>query len=181
MLAKIFWIFFLSFFFVLLIISIIWPKFCPKDHTYFTFFDWFPMEYVRGNNYIILITCVAIQQFWKKLVKPLKSCFFGPNLHRKGVIMATPNMEKIFLTEIKADHQLSESFYFIKIYVLTELWIFFYLEWYFLPKKCHFQLKQLWKELPGDVSVGKICKFVFCKLHKIMSHPKLPVINYTII
>ena len=38
--------------------------------------------------------------------------------------------KKTFLAEItKADHQLSESFYFIKIsYVLTELLIFFYLE-----------------------------------------------------
>ena len=53
----------------------------------------------------------------------------------KGSLWATPKM----------DHQLSESFYFIKIsYVLTELWIFFYLEWCFLSKKCHFQLKQLY-------------------------------------
>ena len=37
--------------------------------------------------------------------------------------------KKIFLVEItKADHQLSETFYFTKIYVLTELQIFFYLE-----------------------------------------------------
>ena len=82
----------------------------------------------------------------KKLVKPLKNCFFGPNLHRKGVIMDHAQDEKkFFLVEItKADHQLSESFYFIKIsYVLTELWIFFYLEWCFLSKKCHFQLKQM--------------------------------------
>ena len=82
----------------------------------------------------------------KKLVKPLKNCFFGPNLHRKGVIMDHAQDEKkFFLVEItKTDHQLSESFYFIKIlYVLTELWIFFYLEWWFLSKKCHFQLKQL--------------------------------------
>ena len=73
----------------------------------------------------------------KKLVKPLKNCFFGPNLHRKGVIMDHAQDEKkFFLVEItKADHQLSESFYFIKIsYVLTELWIFFYLEWCFLSK-----------------------------------------------
>ena len=65
--------------------------------------------------------CFEIQQFSgseKKLVKPLgKNCFFGPNLHRKGVIM-----EIFFLVEIITDHQLSESFYFIKIsYVLTEL------------------------------------------------------------
>ena len=82
----------------------------------------------------------------KKLVKPLKNCFFGPNLHRKGVIMGhTQDEKKAFLTEItKADHQLSEFFYFIKIsYVLTELWIFLYLEWCFLSNKCHFQLKPL--------------------------------------
>ena len=83
----------------------------------------------------------------KKPVKPLKNCFFGPNSHRKGVLMGYAQDEKkFFLAEITiADVQLSESFYFIKIsYVLTELWIFFYLEWCFLSKKCHFQLKQLW-------------------------------------
>ena len=55
--------------------------------------------------------------FEKKLVKPLKNCFFGPNLHRKGVIMDHAQDEKkFFLVEItKADHQLSESFYFIKL------------------------------------------------------------------
>ena len=90
----------------------------------------------------------------KKLVKPLKNCFFGPNLHRKGVIMGyAQDGKKFFLAEItKADHQLSESFYFIKIsYVLTELWIFFYLEWCFLSKKCHFHLKQL---CPGPVIIN---------------------------
>ena len=64
------------------------------------------------------------RSFEKKLVKPLKNGFFGPNLHRKEVIMGHALDGKIFfLAEItKADHQLSESFYFIKIsYVLTEL------------------------------------------------------------
>ena len=83
----------------------------------------------------------------KKLVKPLKNCFFGPNLHRKTVIMDyVQDEKKSFLVEItKEDHQLSERFYFIKIsYVLTELWIFFFcLQWCFLSKKCHFQQKQL--------------------------------------
>ena len=53
----------------------------------------------------------------KKLVKPLKkSCFFEPNLHRRGVIIGHAQGEKIFfIAEIKADHQLLESFYFIKI------------------------------------------------------------------
>ena len=31
-------------------LDIIWPKFCPKDHTHFTFFGWFPMKYVRGYS-----------------------------------------------------------------------------------------------------------------------------------
>ena len=60
----------------------------------------------------------------KKLVKPLKNYFFGPNLYRKGVIMDHAQDEKFyFLVEItKADHQLSENVYFIKTsYVLTEL------------------------------------------------------------
>ena len=40
----------------------------------------------------------------------------------KGSLWATPKAEKFFWAEItKADHQLSESFYFIRIYVLTEL------------------------------------------------------------
>ena len=59
------------------------------------------------------------------------SCFFGPNLHRKGVIMDHAQDEKrFFLVEItKTDHQLSEKFYFITVsYVSTELCIFFYLQ-----------------------------------------------------
>ena len=59
----------------------------------------------------------------KKLVKPLKNGFFGLNLHRKGIIIShAQGGKKFFLAEItKADNQISESFYFIKIYVLTEL------------------------------------------------------------
>ena len=59
----------------------------------------------------------------KKLVKPLKNCFFGPNLYRKEVILGHAQDGIFFLAEItKADHKLLESFYFIKIsYVLTEL------------------------------------------------------------
>ena len=66
-------------------------------------------------KYVIqLITCVEIQQFRKKkLVKPLEKCFFGPNLHIKGVIMDHAQDEKKFLVKItKTDHQLSESIFF---------------------------------------------------------------------
>ena len=98
----------------------------------------------------------------KKLVKPLKNCFFGPNLHRKEVIMGYAHTKLAEIT--KADHQLSESFYFIKIsYVLTELWIFFYLEWCFLSKKCHFQLKQLW--------LDRVASYIFSILYNLIYFP----------
>ena len=85
----------------------------------------------------------------KKLVKPFKNCFFGSNLQRKKVIMGHAQDEKSFLAEItEADHELLESFYFINMsYVLTEFWIFLYLEWCFSSKKCNFQLKQLWSKI----------------------------------
>ena len=67
---------FLCFFTTLVLI---WPTFCPKDYTHFTFFDWFPMKYVRRLK-LMLTTCVSIQQFWKKSVKPLKFAFFGPKM-----------------------------------------------------------------------------------------------------
>ena len=53
----------------------------------------------------------------KELVKPLKNCLFGTNLHKKRVIMGHAQNEKqFFLAEItKADHQLSETFCFINI------------------------------------------------------------------
>ena len=75
--------------------------------------------------------------------------FFWDQFAQKGVIVGhAQNKQQFFLVEVrKADHQLSETFYFIKIlYVLIGLWIFFYLEWLFFVKKCHFQLRQLqWK------------------------------------
>ena len=101
----------------------------------------------------------------KKLVKPLKNCFLDPICIEKGSLWTTPKMKKnFFLVEItKADHQFSESFYFIKIsYVLTELWIFFFLEWCFLSKKCHFHLKQLWLSLTKNNysfdGLRRVCK-----------------------
>ena len=60
----------------------------------------------------------------KKLVKPLKNCFLGTNLHKKGVVMGhVQNQKQFLLAKItKADHQLSETFYFIKMsQALTEL------------------------------------------------------------
>ena len=31
-------------------LDLIWPIFCPKDHSHFILFGWFPMKYVRGFN-----------------------------------------------------------------------------------------------------------------------------------
>ena len=61
------------------------------------------------------------RSFEKKLVKPLKNCFFGPK--KTGHYGPRPKWKKIFLAEIKREHhQFSESFDFIKIsIVLTEL------------------------------------------------------------
>ena len=69
----------------------------------------------------------------KKLVKSLKNCIFLCQFAQiKGSLWTTPKIKSnfFFLTDItKADDQLSETYYFIKLsYVLTELWIFF-LSW----------------------------------------------------
>ena len=71
--------------------------------------------------------------------------FLGPISKKRGHYRSHSTWKtSFFLAEItKTNYQLSETFYFIKIsYVLTKLWIFFYLEWCFLSKRCHFQLKQ---------------------------------------
>ena len=69
---------------------------------------------------IIIKLVLQSKSFEKKSVKPLKNCFFGPNLYRKEVIVwAMPKMEKFFLAEIKkADHQLS-VFILSKYHVLS--------------------------------------------------------------
>ena len=87
----------------------------------------------------------------KDLVKPLKNCIFGPNFHKKEVIMGHA---QFFLAEItKTVHQLSETFHFIKIsYVLSELWIFFYLEWCFGQKKVWFPAKTALKQ-DGEAAI----------------------------
>ena len=55
----------------------------------------------------------------KRLVKPLKNCYFGPNLHRKEVIMGHAQDGKFFLPEIiKADHQLHQGFILSKYHML---------------------------------------------------------------
>ena len=58
----------------------------------------------------------------KKNDKTLASAIFWSNLHKKGSVWAAPKMKNFFSEITKVDHQLSKTFYFIKIsYVLAEL------------------------------------------------------------
>ena len=60
----------------------------------------------------------------KKNGKTSKNCFFWSNLHKKGIVMGhIQNAKQLVLAEItKGGHQVSETFYFLKIsYVLVGL------------------------------------------------------------
>ena len=67
-----------------------------------------------SNNSNNQITCIAIQYTvsispQKKLVKPLKNCFLGPQFAQKGSNYGPhPQWKTIFWQ--KSDHQLSERF-----------------------------------------------------------------------
>ena len=79
--------------------------------------------------------------------------FFGPICKKKRSLWTTPKIKQNFLAEVPNENRSSTFrnflFYQNMIYGLTDLWIFFYLEWCFLSKKCHFQLKQLWGSATG--------------------------------
>ena len=64
------------------ILDLIWPKFCPKNKRNYTF-----LTDIRWN---LLVYTINLNNLWcnpavlkKRLVKPLRNCFFDPNLHRK--------------------------------------------------------------------------------------------------
>ena len=59
--------------------------------------------------------------FLKKIAQTSKNCHFWPNFNNNGVPMGHNQTKKHFFSEIKTDHKLSKTFYFIKIYVLAEL------------------------------------------------------------
>ena len=76
--------------------------------------------------------------------KKLVNCFIGSNLHKKRVSMSQIHNEKqIFGSYNKSRSSAFRKFLFYQKYNLADLWIFFYLEWCFSSKKCHFQQKQL--------------------------------------
>ena len=92
--------------------------------------------------------------------------FLGPVCAKKGVAIchrSHPKWKKFVLVEItKVDYQLSKTLYFIKkSYILAELWIFFYSVWCFLPKKGHFQLKELWRKPKHKKWPNLIFAYVF--------------------
>ena len=114
---------FLCFFFTTL--NLIWPKFCPKTTITLLFLADFQWIMIRDSMNINNLLQSSSSE--KKLVRPLKK-------------LASPKMKNIFFAEItEADHQLSETFHFVKIsYVLTELLILFYLSDVFFVKKVSF-------------------------------------------
>ena len=100
------------------IIATIWPKFCPKDHTQFTFF-WLISNEICWAGDSININNLCFNQAYKKKtifkrfyipffrtsytyssekkVKPLKNCFFEPNLQKIEVILShTLNGKQFF-------------------------------------------------------------------------------------
>ena len=119
------------------ILGLIWPKFRPKTTLtliYFAFFQW---NMLRDSTDINNFNLNSSEIF---LLKPLKITIFWPNFCKNGVPMGHAQNNFFFLSEItKPAHNLSKTFYFIKIYVLAELWMFFYFVWCFFAKKCYFQ------------------------------------------
>ena len=81
----------------------------------------------------------------KKMVKPLKNCFLVTNLHKKRSHYGPrPKWKTIFFG--RNNKSRSPAFrnllFYQYIYVLTELWIFFYLEWCFFVNKVPFLAKR---------------------------------------
>ena len=118
----------------------------------------------------------------KKVVKPLKNCFFWTQFEQKRLLWATPKMKNIFLAEIiKADHQLSGSFYFIKISCLDWVMNLFLFWMMFSVKKVSFPAKttvlngsvKIFYQTLGDeynsisLHFGKLWQYVFFLISKL--------------
>ena len=72
------------------------PNFAPKTTP--TLLFWLNFNKICYGVQSILITYVAIQKFWKKLVKPLKNCFLDPIqiCTEKRSLWTTAKMENFF-------------------------------------------------------------------------------------
>ena len=122
------------------------PKFGPKiTPTFFFFFFFFFADFqwnMLGDS--ININCLCCNTVILKKKKKLVNCFIGSNLHKKRVSTSQIHNEKqIFGSYNKSRSSAFRKFLFYQKYHLADLWIFFYLEWCFSSKKCHFQQKQL--------------------------------------
>ena len=120
------------------------PQIWPKDHTHFLFFFFFADFQWNMLGDSININCLCCNTVILKKKKKLVNCFIGSNLHKKRVSTSQIHNEKqIFGSYNKSRSSAFRKFLFYQKYHLADLWIFFYLEWCFSSKKCHFQQKQL--------------------------------------
>ena len=121
-----------------------------KDHTHFPFFVDFQWNMLRDSFSFNKLCCNPV--VLKKIGKISNKLHFGPTLHKKGVIMGhIQNENNFFWAEItKADHQLSKTFYFIKISCFG--WVTnLFLSWViFLVKKVSFPTKTAGGKVGGS-------------------------------
>ena len=110
-------------------LDLIWPKFCLQDHTFIFFADFWWMKFLMDSININL-SCTFEK---KKLIKPQikKFCILW---------VQSPHQKRghnFFWQKTKAYHQLLQTFYFIKIYVLAELVMNLFLYWVIFSVKIH--------------------------------------------
>ena len=71
-----------SFFAFLITLDLIWTKFHPQIvFAHLAFFVIFNEKCLEIQ--LILITCVSLQSFWKKIGKTSKNCYFWPQIDQK--------------------------------------------------------------------------------------------------
>ena len=93
----------------------------------------------------------------KKLVKPLKNCFFGPNLHRKEVIMGHAQDGNFFFfgTNNKSRSSAFRKFLFYQNIICFDWVMNLFLSWvmFSVKKKVSF-LSSIKKQLNGAMCVS---------------------------
>ena len=116
----------------------IWFKFYTLDFTQFQFFlSTFIETY---QEFELLSITYVIVLYWEKVSKIFKNCSLRTlcrqkqdqhSLHLKS--------NSIFSLEMRIGYRFSRTFHLIKIYVLTKLWIVFYLVLFLLPEIAIFE------------------------------------------
>ena len=127
-----------------------WNKFLPqRPHPLYFFLTDFQWNMLGDSINITDLCCNPV--VLKKVGKTSWKLFFGPNLHKKGVIMGqTLNGKTIFffLEITKVDHHLLVTFYFIKIlcfdWVMNFKWCFFCQKMPFPAKTADTTFSLLW-------------------------------------